>query len=890
MSRRSNRDLSSHRRPRGSFDYTAEPLEPRLFLHDGHDHSNRASAPAPTGGEAAPPPLIVNPFTESGGRAVGDPMLPDLFALASQPKGYVYGWYLDTTEIPGRLLLRLSTAVANQGRGAMELRGSTLNADGTQNVLQRVYHEGGGFHDQLAGTFTYHEAHSHIHFDNFAAYRLRAVTAGNGVGDVTAAGDKVSFCLLDIDRFNPNIPGSPASRVYNSCGQVQGISAGWADVYDDSLPDQWIDVTDVAPGQYWLEVIADPDNRLQETDETNNVTRILIDFTRPELRASSHTPTGTQLAYEPVSSLDVRFNGPVHAPSVGLDDVVSFTGPGGRDLRESITSMTLVEPSVLRIAFAPVAAGGAYSLVLGPNVLAAGTLRGMDQDNDGTPGEATADRYTAGFALNTHLGADGFGYTARPAAAEPIDLSAADPRVRLLLDGQDDANAAIDLGGRSFRFYGVNYTGTAKLFVSTNGLVTFDGGSNSVENGGLTSAPGTRAIAVLWDDWVTDNTSTDQVLYRFDDTNGDGTDDRLVIEWSGVLHYDDTLGLANPVTFQALLRLNTGATNGDIVLNYVDTDTGDSHAHGGTASVGIKDAGTQGANRLLIVQNVPGNVASGRAIRISTGAAVIGRHLFYNNSAFDGADPAANAADDGAIAGDKQALLPYRAASFANYSSYSKGINGVMVDVLGLPGNVQLAPGDFVFRAGNTATPANWALAPEPTVTTRATPGAPGSSRVSLVWPDGAIAKRWLQVTVKSDMRTGLTAPDTFYFGNAVGESGNGTGDTFVNGTDFAGARDNQRGSQNPAPITWRWDYNRDGLVNGTDLAIARDNAAGSSTSLLLLVAPDDSSWGVSPAGAVATGAAPAGARSVSATTPAKPAARANGSTLLSHLPRLTRR
>ena len=32
---------------------------------------------------------------------------------------------------------------------------------------------------------------------------------------------------------------------------------------------------------------------------------------------------------------------------------------------------------------------------------------------------------------------------------------------------------------------------------------------------------------------------------------------------------------------------------------------------------------------------------------------VVDRHLFYNNSSFDGGNPAINAADDGAIAGDK---------------------------------------------------------------------------------------------------------------------------------------------------------------------------------------------------------------------------------------------
>src|SRR5262245_33602545 len=41
----------------------------------------------------------------------------------------------------------------------------------------------------------------------------------------------------------------------------------------------------------------------------------------------------------------------------------------------------------------------------------------------------------------------------------------------------------------------------------------------------------------------------------------------------------------------------------------------------------------------------------------SVGAQVVARHVFYNNSKFDLGNPAPNAADDGAIASDKRAVL-----------------------------------------------------------------------------------------------------------------------------------------------------------------------------------------------------------------------------------------
>ena len=45
-----------------------------------------------------------------------------------------------------------------------------------------------------------------------------------------------------------------------------------------TLPDQWIDVTAVPPGDYWLECVVDPENYIEESNETNNANRILITY------------------------------------------------------------------------------------------------------------------------------------------------------------------------------------------------------------------------------------------------------------------------------------------------------------------------------------------------------------------------------------------------------------------------------------------------------------------------------------------------------------------------------------------------------------------------------------------------------------------------------------
>ena len=235
----------------------------------------------------------------------------------------------------------------------------------------------------------------------------------------------------------------------------------------------------------------------------------------------------------------------------------------------------------------------------------------------------------------------------------------------------------------------------------------------------------------------------------------------------------------------------------------------------------------------------PAEIASLANFQFPAPAQVVGRNMFYNQSYFDGNDAAAGAEDDNAIATDKTALLPGGTATLANYTSYSRGLNGIMVDVQGLADPAHLDATHFQFRVGNTNTPSNWPLATVlPSVTVRANTPTAGVSRVTLIWPDGAIAKQWLQVLVKAGAVTGLATPDVFYFGNAVGESGNSAANAFVDGMDFAGARDNPHSMANRVMIDDAYDYNRDSFVDGTDLAIARDNNTNLLTALKLITMP----------------------------------------------------
>jgi len=211
-------------------------------------------------------------------------------------------------------------------------------------------------------------------------------------------------------------------------------------------------------------------------------------------------------------------------------------------------------------------------------------------------------------------------------------------------------------------------------------------------------------------------------------------------------------------------------------------------------------------------------------------SSVVGQHLFYNQSGtagavprFDGNNPAIDALDDHAIATDKTAYVPGGGlATFANVSSYTKGINGIMVDVSGMPGTLTLS--DFVFKVGNNNAPSTWAVAPAPNaISTRTGAGEGGSDRVEITWNNNAIQNTWLEVTVKANANTGLTADQVFFWGSAPADSGTGDGASAVTNTsDENAARSNPASLLNNIAVTNLYDYNRDGKVDPTDQSLAR--------------------------------------------------------------------
>ncbi|MEM7153159.1 MAG: lysyl oxidase family protein [Myxococcota bacterium] len=132
--------------------------------------------------------------------------------------------------------------------------------------------------------FEYGECHEHFHFKDFAVYRLLDTN-----GKVVRNGHKQAFALIDFEALGLD---SPPPR-YPLPDGTQGITRGWADVYDAYLDCQWVDVTDVEPGNYVLEIEINPEQVFEESTYDDNIVEIPVSITAEDDRPPTLPPGWT---------------------------------------------------------------------------------------------------------------------------------------------------------------------------------------------------------------------------------------------------------------------------------------------------------------------------------------------------------------------------------------------------------------------------------------------------------------------------------------------------------------------------------------------------------------------------------------------------------------------
>jgi hypothetical protein len=119
------------------------------------------------------------------------------------------------------------------------------------------FHEHGGTTLSEHGLFELSACHNHYHFSHYGTFAL-----GDGP-DAQSLNRKNGFCMQPTARL-ANHELSPMRHPYTDCVN-QGVAAGWIDEYKMGLECQWLDVTEVTPGQTLpLSFTTNPDGLLCE--------------------------------------------------------------------------------------------------------------------------------------------------------------------------------------------------------------------------------------------------------------------------------------------------------------------------------------------------------------------------------------------------------------------------------------------------------------------------------------------------------------------------------------------------------------------------------------------------------------------------------------------------
>ncbi len=301
---------------------------------------------------------------------------------------------------------------------------------------------------------------------------------------------------------------------------------------------------------------------------------------------------------------------------------------------------------------------------------------------------------------------------------------------------------------------------------------------------------------------------------------------------------------------QALSALNGGGANGNWILRIRDNATEDTGTltnwsldittspdvvyqtgSDGWVSINLPSTGTH--NLALTNDGMKFTVpATGR--RAATSAAlphfnqtygereietlILNSYVMHGGSSFTGdgrIDTGKSLAKEGPTA---------QTLTFDNLINTSRGINLVAFDVQDLAGTVTAA--DFAFQMSLTGAfneaanpPASWPAAPAPTSVVVTPSGA--NSRVTITWPDNAIANRWLRISVLANANTGLASPQVFYLGHLFGETtGTLTGGSFV--VQIADVLRIRPAVGQPASVTSVLDINKNGIVQINDITAFR--------------------------------------------------------------------
>ncbi|MEU1596792.1 lysyl oxidase family protein [Streptomyces sp. NPDC005708] len=202
---------------------------------------------------------------------------PDLRALPAYGIAITDG---EDGDVPGKDYLAFSATVWNGGPSPLVVDGFRSPGKEKMDAYQYFYDAKGkqvGYTPTGTMEWDPREGHQHWHFSDFASYRL----LGADKKEIVRSG-KEAFCLANTDAIDYTVKNADwhpyNTDLATACGEETSVSVrevldvGNGDTYTQIRPGQSFEITDLPNGTYYIQVIANPDNRLKEQSTANNVT------------------------------------------------------------------------------------------------------------------------------------------------------------------------------------------------------------------------------------------------------------------------------------------------------------------------------------------------------------------------------------------------------------------------------------------------------------------------------------------------------------------------------------------------------------------------------------------------------------------------------------------
>jgi hypothetical protein len=225
--------------------------------------------------------------------APSDPILPD---LAMSPLSEITG----ALGGGGDRYVQFTASIGNVGKGPFIVHAERSDERGRWRVSQQFDEVEGGTTERVTpGSLVWGgHGHDHWHVQLGASYWLTRPSST----EILRKYAKVGYCFFDQARL-PGVAGRPLpSFPRNGCSDegrlalTMGLSPGWGDPYQWTLPDQRLNVSGLPEGTYRLWAGADPDGWFLESDELNNTTWVDLRIgTRnglPLVAVVGHGPAG----------------------------------------------------------------------------------------------------------------------------------------------------------------------------------------------------------------------------------------------------------------------------------------------------------------------------------------------------------------------------------------------------------------------------------------------------------------------------------------------------------------------------------------------------------------------------------------------------------------------